>query len=54
MITEDYERMSELDEMYLMEARMREEEEYRQWEEEQAKLPAKIVLLTPVKKEELK
>ena len=40
--------------MYLAEYQQEVEDEWRQWEEEQAKLPAKIVLLTPVKKEELK
>lgn len=41
-IEEDWERMSELDKMYLLEKQKEIEEEWQQWEEEQEKLPAKI------------
>lgn len=55
MTNEDFERVKELDEMYLIEAQREEEEAYWQWEEEQIKLPAKIVIVNPIiKLEELK
>lgn len=54
MIEEDYERMQELDQMYLAEYQREVEEEWQQWELEQQKLPARIVILNPVNKEEFK
>jgi len=54
MIQQDWERFQELNEMYLLENRMREEEDYWDWEQEQNKLPARIVILTSIKKEEVK
>jgi len=53
MIIEDYERLSEMDKMYLAEKEQEMIHEWQQWEEEQEvkeKLPAKIVV--KIKKEE--
>lgn len=53
MIIEDYERLSEMDKMYLAEKEQEMIHEWQQWEEEQGvkeKLPAKIVV--KIKKEE--
>lgn len=53
MIIEDYERLSEMDKMYLAEKEQEIIHEWQQWEEEQEvkkKLPAKIVV--KIKKEE--
>lgn len=47
MIIEDYERLSEMDKMYLAEKEQEIIHEWQQWEEEQVvkkKLPAKIVV----------
>lgn len=52
MIIEDYERLSEMDKMYLAEKEQEIIHEWQQWEEEQVvkkKLPAKIVV--KIKKE---
>jgi len=51
---EDFERSRQLDSMYIQEQQLEEEQAYWQWEEEQSKLPAKIVILNPVEKEEVK
>jgi hypothetical protein len=51
---EDYERAQCIDMMYIQERQREEEELYWQWEEEQAKLPAQIVILNPIEKEEIK
>jgi hypothetical protein len=52
---EDFERVFLTDQMYLQEKQREIEEEWEQWELEQSKLPAKIVILNPVtKKEEIK
>lgn len=51
---EDFERAQAMDTMYMEERQREEEETYWQWEEEQNKLPAKIVILNPVNKEEFK
>lgn len=47
MIHEDFERIVELDRMYLIETQMREEEEHWQWEDEQDQLPAIITMEMP-------
>lgn len=52
MIEDDYERAHLKDQMYLGEYQQEIEDEWRQFEEEENKLPAKIVILNPVKKEE--
>lgn len=54
MMIEDYERAQCIDMMYIQERQREEEELYWQWEEEQAKLPAQIVILNPIEKEEIK
>lgn len=57
MIIEDYERLSEMDKMYLKEKEMEMIHEWQQWEEEQEikkKLPAKIVVKTKNKSYEQK
>jgi len=46
MIIEDYERLSFLDKMYLIEKEQEMIHEWQQYEEEQCKLPAKIVVKT--------
>jgi len=49
MIIEDYERLSEMDKMYLVEKEQEMIHEWQQWEEEQGvkeKLPARIVVRT--------
>lgn len=49
MIIEDYERLSEMDKMYLAEKEQEMIHEWQQWEEEQGvkeKLPARIVVRT--------
>lgn len=51
---EDFERAQAMDTVYMEERQREEEEAYWQWEEEQNKLPAKIVILNPVNKEEFK
>lgn len=43
-IEEDFERLSEMDKMYLMEKEQEMIHEWQQWEEEQEKLPAKIII----------
>jgi hypothetical protein len=50
--SEDYEREILKDHMYLQEKQREIEEEWYNWELEQSKLPAKIVILNPIKKEE--
>ncbi len=57
MIIEDYERLSEMDKMYLAEKEQEIIHEWQQWEEEQEvkkKLPAKIVVKTKNKSYEQK
>lgn len=57
MIIEDYERLSEMDKMYLKEKEMEMIHEWQQWEEEQEikkKLPAKIIVKTKNKNYEQK
>lgn len=57
MIIEDYERLSEMDKMYIKEKEMEMIHEWQQWEEEQEikkKLPAKIVVKTKNKSYEQK
>jgi hypothetical protein len=52
---EDYERLSEMDKMYLIEAKLQMEEEWQRWEEEQEKrhlLPAIVELVTIKVKQE--
>jgi len=47
-IEEDWERLSELDKMYLYEKHREMEEEWHQWEEKHKKrLPAKIKVIIP-------
>ena len=52
--TEEDDRIHILDDMYLQEQRMQEEEEYFLWEQEEEKLPAKISILLPILKSETK
>ena len=51
---EDYEREFIKDQMYLQEQQREEEESYWQWSEENEKLPAKISILLPILKSEVK
>lgn len=51
---EDFERAFLKDQMYLGEFQQEIEDEWRQWEEEQQKLPAEIVVLNPIKKQQQK
>ena len=43
-IEEDFERLSMLDKMYLIEHEQEMINEWQQWEEENSKLPAKIII----------
>lgn len=52
MTEDDFERAHLLDQIYLGEYQQEIEDEYRQWEEQQNKLPAVITVLNPIKKEE--
>ena len=46
-MTEDWERLPEMDKMYLIEKQREIEEGWQQWEEEQTRLPAKIEVYEP-------
>jgi hypothetical protein len=48
---EDWERLSDTDKMYLLAKEREIEEEWMQWEDEQERKPAKIVVNMPVVKE---
>lgn len=43
-LNEDFDRIRAMEDIYLMEKQREMEEEYYQWEEEQRKLPATIVV----------
>lgn len=49
----DFEREHLTDQMYLGEYQQEIEDEWRRWEEEQSKLPAKIIITNPIKKEKI-
>jgi len=51
---EDFERINLTDTMYLQEQQREEEELYWEWEEENEKLPARISILLPILKSEVK
>jgi len=53
-IEEDWERISELDKLWLMEKEQEMWNEYQQWDDEQSRLPAKIKLLSKPRKHENK
>ena len=50
LIIEDYERLSELDRMYLQEKEQEMICEWQQWSEEQERLPAEVILKETIKK----
>lgn len=47
IIKEDFERLSEMDKMYIWEKENEVWEEYQEWMEKQEKLPAKIIVKMP-------
>ena len=51
MIEEDFERLSEMDKMYIWEKENEVWEEYQHWIEELERLPAKIEVIKPKVKE---
>jgi hypothetical protein len=51
---EDFERINLTDTMYLQEQQREEEELYWEWEEENENLPARISILLPILKSEVK
>ena len=54
MYTEEDDRIHIMNDMYLQEQQREEEELYWEWEEENEKLPARISILLPILKSEVK